>query len=154
MSFSWEVTQRLHTYIPLTPEAREIQSAVYLAFVDQAVPDIHWKLQWLEGFEGKYMVEVLAIAKNVFDNREALENRQTRQLTKVLLAAPAREFWCSRVEEYSIWKRRREAGHCQKEQSCLERRPGLQKFNEHTVEKQVTGRKNTPINIKGENQKS
>lgn len=33
------------TYIPFDAEAREHQSVVNTAFVNQAVPDIHWKLQ-------------------------------------------------------------------------------------------------------------
>ena len=57
--------------------------AMNQAFVNQAVPDINRKLQWLERFEGKRMVELLTIAEKVFNNRETLEGRQTRGLQKV-----------------------------------------------------------------------
>ena len=47
--------------------------------------DICQKLQQLEGFEGKCMSELLAITKTMFNNREAQEDRQSRELAKVLL---------------------------------------------------------------------
>lgn len=56
-----------------------------LAFTNQAVPDIYIKLKRMKGFQGKCMAELLTIAKNYFNNREAPEDRQTRGLTKVLL---------------------------------------------------------------------
>ena len=37
------------TYTPFDPEAREHQSAVNMAFVNQAAPDFRWKLQPLNG---------------------------------------------------------------------------------------------------------
>ena len=39
------------TYTPFDPEAREHQSAVNMAFVNQAAPDIHWKFQPMSGSE-------------------------------------------------------------------------------------------------------
>lgn len=39
------------------------------------------------------MTKLLAIAESFFNNREALEDRQTRGLGKVLLAATGRDQW-------------------------------------------------------------
>jgi hypothetical protein len=38
------------TYTPFDPEARAYQSAVNMAFINQAASDIPWKLQPLNGF--------------------------------------------------------------------------------------------------------
>lgn len=75
------------TYTPLDPEAPENQMAINLAFINQAAPDIKIKLQWFNGFEGKNLSKSMAIATKVYTNREAPEDRQTRGLAKVLLAA-------------------------------------------------------------------
>lgn len=53
------------TYASFDPEARENYSVVNMAFVNRAAPDIHGKLQRLEGFKGK-----------VYNNRETLEDKQ------------------------------------------------------------------------------
>lgn len=59
-------------------QARENQSAVSMAFVNQAAPDIWEKLQCLEGFEGKQVTELAALAKKVYSNRETSEELQNR----------------------------------------------------------------------------
>lgn len=78
-------THCIHT--PLDPEAPEKQIAVNMAFVKQAAPDIKKKLKCLDGFEGKNLSELVAIATKVFNNRESPEDKQTQGLAKVLLAA-------------------------------------------------------------------
>lgn len=72
------------TYTPLDLEASEKRSTVSLAFVNQSALDIGCKLQRLEDFEGKMLAELNADAEKVFNNRETLEERWTRRLTKAL----------------------------------------------------------------------
>lgn len=57
------------TFTPFDPEAREDQSAVKMAFVTQAVLDIQWKLQQLDGFAGKQLAELGTIEEEVPNNR-------------------------------------------------------------------------------------
>jgi hypothetical protein len=42
------------TYIAFAPKAREHQSAVNMAFVNQTASGIYWKLQQLNGFVAIY----------------------------------------------------------------------------------------------------
>lgn len=62
--------QVYRTWTPIDPKAPENVQAVALQFVAQSAPDIRKKLQKLEGFEGKSLSELLAVAQKVFDNRE------------------------------------------------------------------------------------
>ena len=57
------------TFTPFDPEAREDQSAVNMACVTQAVLDIQWKLQQLDGFSGKQLAELGTIEEKVPNNR-------------------------------------------------------------------------------------
>lgn len=63
------------TYTTLDQEAPENWSTISLAFVNQSTPDNHCKLQRLEGFKGKGLAELIAVAETVFNNREIPEDR-------------------------------------------------------------------------------
>lgn len=52
-------------YTPFDPEAKEEQLAVNMAFINQAVPDIWKKLQWLDGFAGKQLAKLVTTAEKV-----------------------------------------------------------------------------------------
>lgn len=67
-AFLERLLEAYRTYTPLDPEAAENRSVVSLAFVNQLAPDIKQKLQRLEGFEGKRLAELLAVAEKVFNN--------------------------------------------------------------------------------------
>lgn len=53
-------------YTPSDPEARENQSAINMASVNQAASNICRKLQHLDGFVGKQLTESVAVAEKVF----------------------------------------------------------------------------------------
>ena len=72
-AFLERLLEAYRTYTPLDPEAAENPSAVSLAFVNQLAPDIRWKLQRLEGFEGKRLAKLLGVAEKVFNNRDTPE---------------------------------------------------------------------------------
>lgn len=63
------------TYTPFYPEAQEKQSAINMAFVNQATPDIQCKLQWLDGCTGKQLTELVAMTEKVYNDRETPEDR-------------------------------------------------------------------------------
>lgn len=67
-AFLERLLEAYRTYTPLDLEAAENWSAVSLAFVNQSAPDIRRKLQRLEGFEGKRLAELLAVAEKLFHN--------------------------------------------------------------------------------------
>ncbi|XP_060030072.1 uncharacterized protein LOC132533194 [Erinaceus europaeus] len=69
-AFLERLYQVYRTWTPIDPKAPENVQAVALQFVAQSAPDIRKKLQKLEGFEGKSLSELLAVAQKVFDNRE------------------------------------------------------------------------------------
>lgn len=58
------------TYIPFDSEARENQSAINMAVINQRAPDIHWKFQCLHSYACKQLIKLVGIAKDVFNNRE------------------------------------------------------------------------------------
>jgi hypothetical protein len=49
--------------------------------------DIRKKLQKVEGFEGKLLSEIIEIAQCVYNNRDMLEDRQAKRLSKMRVAA-------------------------------------------------------------------
>lgn len=63
------------THTPLDPDTPENQMAINLALINQAAPNIKRKLQWLYGFEGKNLSELMATATKVYSNREAPKDR-------------------------------------------------------------------------------
>lgn len=74
------------TYTPLDPKASENWCAFSLVFVNQSAPDIFHKLQRLKGCKGKRLAELIVGAEKVFNNRKTPKDRQSRDLTQVLLA--------------------------------------------------------------------
>lgn len=68
----------------MEPKAPGNWSAFSLTFVKQSAPDIHHKLQILNGFEGKRLAELIVSVEKVFNNTETLEDRQTKELKKAL----------------------------------------------------------------------
>lgn len=88
-AFLERLFQAYRIWTPIDPKAPDSQAAVVMQFVSQSAPDIRRKLQKLEGFEGKSLSELLAVAQKVFDQREdpvKTTSRLTQQMAKVLLA--------------------------------------------------------------------
>ena len=63
---------------PMDPQAEESRTAVLLAFVNQAAPDIRRKLQKIEGLGEQTIQDLLKAAEKVFNNRETPEEREER----------------------------------------------------------------------------
>lgn len=83
-------------YTPMDPEAPENTAAIVMAFVNQAAPDVKRKLQRVERLGERSLQDLVVVAERVFNNRESPEeqqtrinNRQTRNLAKILLATTA-----------------------------------------------------------------
>ena len=66
-------------FTPMDPDVPENQAAVVMSFVNQAAPDIKKKLQRLEDLEGKQIQDLLRIAQQVYNNRDAPEERSKPQ---------------------------------------------------------------------------
>nr|AGV92855.1 gag protein [Echidna ERV] len=81
--------QAYRTWTPIDPGSPDNQAAIVIQFVSQSAPDIRKKIQKMDGFQGKSLSELVAIAQKVFDQRED-PTRTTYELTqkmaKVLLA--------------------------------------------------------------------
>lgn len=78
--------QAYRLYSPIDPEAIENQKTINMAFVSQSAPDLHKKLQKLEGFEGKLISELVEIAQQVFQSRDSSAVTQGKEIGKVLVA--------------------------------------------------------------------
>ena len=65
-------------YTPMDPQADESRTAVLLAFVNQAAPDIRRKLQKIEGLGELPIQDLVRAAEKVFNNRETPEEREER----------------------------------------------------------------------------
>lgn len=63
--------EAFRAYSPMDPEAAEYRSAMVLAFVNQAAPDISKKLQEIDGLAGKSMNDLMEVANKV-TNSEGL----------------------------------------------------------------------------------
>lgn len=86
--------QAYRTWTPIDPRAPENQPAVVLQFVSQSAPDIRKKLQRLDGFQGKSLSELVAIAQKVYDQREdpvKTTQELTQKMAKVLLAKEGKD---------------------------------------------------------------
>ena len=62
----------------MDPQADESRTAVLLAFVNQAAPDIRRKLQKIEGLGELSIQDLVRAAEKVFNNRETPEEREER----------------------------------------------------------------------------
>jgi hypothetical protein len=75
------------TYTTTNPQVAENRRAINIAFTSHSTSDISKKLQKLEGFEGKFLSELIEIAQRVYNNRHMPEDRQAKRLPKVMVAA-------------------------------------------------------------------
>lgn len=73
-----------HSYTSLDPETPENKAGVIVAFVSQAGHDIRHKMQKIYGLVDKRLEEWLAVVKNVYINRETLEEKQLWAMTTTM----------------------------------------------------------------------
>ncbi|XP_036136884.1 uncharacterized protein LOC118643095 [Molossus molossus] len=90
-AFLERLLEAYRIYTPLEPNNENNRRMVNMAFVSQSAPDIRKKLQKLEGFEGKAIIELIEIAQKVYQNREDPIREQTKQLSRILLATPEKQ---------------------------------------------------------------
>lgn len=95
-AFLERIMEAFRQYTPMDPEAPENTAAIVMAFVNQAAPDLKRKLQRVERLGERSLQDLVVVAERVFNNRESPEeqqtrinNRQTRNLAKILLATTA-----------------------------------------------------------------
>lgn len=95
-AFLERIMEAFRQYTPMDPEAPENTAAIVMAFVNQAAPDVKRKLQRVERLGERSLQDLVVVAERVFNNRESPEeqqtrinNRQTRNLAKILLATTA-----------------------------------------------------------------
>ena len=70
------------SYTLIDPEAPEHRSAVIMAFVNQAAPNIRRKLQKIDRLADRSIQELLEVAERVYNNRESPEDKQIRILAE------------------------------------------------------------------------
>ena len=75
-AFLERLMEAFRQYTPMDPQAEESRTAVLLAFVNQAAPDIRRKLQEIEGLGEQIVQDLLKAAEKVFNNRETPEERE------------------------------------------------------------------------------
>lgn len=96
-AFLERIMEAYRTYTSLDPEAPENKSAVIMAFVNQAFPDIKHELQRIDKPGEKSLQELLAAAEKVIDSREMLKKKrlqaykelQNQSLAMISVALPA-----------------------------------------------------------------
>ncbi|XP_043777485.1 uncharacterized protein LOC122706384 [Cervus elaphus] len=77
-AFLERLMEAFRQYTPMDPQAEESRTAVLLAFVNQAAPDIRRKLQKIEGLGEQTIQDLLKVAEKVFNNRETTEEKEER----------------------------------------------------------------------------
>ena len=77
-AFLERLMEAFRQYTPMDPQTEESHTAILLAFVNQAAPDIRRKLQKIEGLEEQTIQDLLKAAEKVFNNRETPEEREER----------------------------------------------------------------------------
>ena len=65
-------------YTPMDPQANESRTAIMLAFVNWAAPDIRRKLQKIERLGEQSIQDLVRAAERVFNHRETPEERKER----------------------------------------------------------------------------
>ena len=75
-AFLERLMEAFRQYTPMDPQADESRTAVLLAFVNQAAPDIRRKLQRIEGLGEQSIQDLVRAAEKVFNNRETPEERE------------------------------------------------------------------------------
>ena len=78
-AFLERLMEAFRQYTPMDSQAEESCTAVLLAFVNQAAPDIRRKLQKLEGLGKQTIQDSLKAAEKVFNNRETPEEREEEE---------------------------------------------------------------------------
>ena len=77
-AFLERLVEAFMQYTPMDPQADESHTAVLLAFVNQAAPDIRRKLQRIERLGEQSIQDLVRAAEKVFNNRETPEEREER----------------------------------------------------------------------------
>ena len=77
-AFLERLMEAFRQYTPMDPQADESPTAVLLAFVNQAAPDIRRKLQRIERLGEQTIQDLVRAAEKVFNNRETPEEREER----------------------------------------------------------------------------
>ena len=75
-AFLERLMEAFRQYTPMDPQADESRTAVLLAFVNQAAPDIRRKLQRTERLGKQSIQDLVRAAEKVFNNRETSEERE------------------------------------------------------------------------------
>ena len=75
-AFLERLMEAFRQYTPMDPQADESRTAVLLAFVNQAAPDIRRKLQRIERLGEQSIQDLARAAEKVFNNRETPEERE------------------------------------------------------------------------------
>ena len=78
-AFLERLMEAFRQYTPMDPQAEESRTAVLLAFINQAAPDIRRKLQKIEGLGKQTIQDLLKAAEKVFNNRETPEEREEEE---------------------------------------------------------------------------
>lgn len=89
MSYHQHFLGSYHTYTLIDPEATENQRAFNMTFVSQW--EIRKKIEKTGEFRGKVLSDVVEITSQVYNHTDTLENRQTRKLATIMMAAYQRE---------------------------------------------------------------
>ena len=65
-------------YTSMNPEAPETKATIIMALVNQAALDIKKKLQRVGRLGEKSLQDLVIVAERVYNNRESLEEQQTK----------------------------------------------------------------------------
>lgn len=115
------------TYTPLSLESPGNKSAVMMAFVNQAVPDVKHKLQRIDRMQEKSLQEMMTVTEKVFNNLETPAARQAHANAKQTCLVTESE-----AEKH--WKfQQLEGDKCKK--FSIEDMPQHQKTNHHTAKR-------------------
>ena len=77
-AFLERLMEAFRQYTPMDPQADESHTAVLLAFVNQAAPDIRRKLQRIERLGEQTIQDLVRAAEKVFNNKGTPEKREER----------------------------------------------------------------------------
>ena len=77
-AFLERLMEAFRQYTPMDPQADESCTAIMLAFVNQAAPDIRRKLQKIERLGEQSIQDLVRAAERVFNHRETPEERKER----------------------------------------------------------------------------
>ena len=75
-AFLERIMEAFRQYTPMDPQADESRTAVMLAFVNRAAPDIRKKLQKIERLSEQSSQDLVRAAERVFNHRETPEERE------------------------------------------------------------------------------